>query len=74
MRLFIFTFIIALLIHNASIPIKCYNLSVPFYALMSDTIPNTTVTGEVREQQTPDVPDYSQEEIGLGVAPDVAVT
>ncbi len=27
------------------------------------SIPNTTVTDEVREQQTPDVPDYSQEEI-----------
>lgn len=30
---------------------------------MSGTIPNTTVTEEVKQQVTPDVPDYSDEEI-----------
>jgi hypothetical protein len=30
---------------------------------MSEIIPNTTVTEEVKQQITPDVPDYSQEEI-----------
>src|ERR1051325_11715411 len=30
---------------------------------MPDTIPNTTVTEETKQQVTPDVPDYSQEEI-----------
>ena len=30
---------------------------------MLDTIPNTTVTEEVKQQQIPDIPDYSQEEI-----------
>ena len=29
---------------------------------MPDTIPNTTVTEEVKQQEVPDVPDYSQEE------------
>jgi hypothetical protein len=30
---------------------------------MSDTIPNTTVIEEVKQQEVPDVPEYSQEEI-----------
>lgn len=30
---------------------------------MPDTVLNTTVTEEAKQQQTPDVPDYSQDEI-----------
>src|SRR6185295_14821196 len=48
------------LIHIAK-SLKCYNLDVSPH-LMSDTIPNTTVTEKVKQQEVPDVPDYSQEE------------